>query len=346
MKDNKPTSIDIAHLAGVSQPTVSRALRNSPLVSEETRKKVHQIAQRLNYKVDVNARNLRSQRNNTLALLLCEDPDSSGTLINPFFLSMLGSITQAAAKAGYDVLISFQQLSDDWRADYEDANRADGIIFLGYGDYTAYVNRIEVLDEMGAHFVTWGPVLAGQPGLFIGCDNEQGGFAAADHLLASGRSRIAFIGSVSEACPEFNERNQGYRRAHNKHQQAVSTVLQADADSTAEEGYRAAKSLLAEGKVFDGLCCASDLIAIGAMKAIHEAGLTIPDDIAIVGFDDISSAQYSTPSLTTVKQQTLEAGEALVDAVIKLIAGEVVSSTLLPAELIVRESSGVVQSSI
>jgi len=97
---NKPTSVDIAHLAGVSQPTVSRALRDSPLVSLETRQRVQRIARELNYKVDVNARNLRSQRTNTLALLLFEDKSEGERFINPFFLAMLGSIAKRRLERG------------------------------------------------------------------------------------------------------------------------------------------------------------------------------------------------------------------------------------------------------
>jgi len=340
VKDPKPTSLDIAHLAGVSQPTVSRALRNSPLVSEATRKKVQEVARKLNYKVDVNARNLRSQRNNTIALLLCEDPDSSGTLINPFFLSMMGSITRAAARAGYDVLISFQQLSDDWLADYEDANKADGIIFLGYGDYTSYANRIQALDEMNAHFITWGPVIEGQPGHFLGCNNAEGGYSAADHLLQLGRRNIAFLGDISEDFPEFHERYRGYVEAHEAHDAAPSPNLVIPCDSNSDHGFDAANALLESGHCFDAVFCASDLIAIGAMKAFTQAGLKLPQDVAVVGFDDIHSASFTSPALTTVKQKTVEAGEELVDSILKLIAGEDISSRLLPTELIVRESCG------
>lgn len=190
-KGRKPTSFDIAYRAGVSQSTVSRALRDSPLVNLETRQKVQAIAKELNYKVDKNARNLRSQQTNTIALLLCEDHGTGDSLINPFFLSMVASIVRASANRGYDVLISFQQYSDDWSAEYEDANRADGIIFLGYGDYTTYVQKLNHLDEEGAHYITWGPVLPGQPGVSIGCDNYNGAREAVKHLLAIGHKRIA-----------------------------------------------------------------------------------------------------------------------------------------------------------
>jgi DNA-binding LacI/PurR family transcriptional regulator len=103
----KATSFDIAYRAGVSQSTVSRALRHSPLVSEETRKKIQEIAKELNYTVDKNASSLRSQTSTTLALLLFEDPTSDDSLVNPFFLSMLGSITRECGVQGYDLLVSF-----------------------------------------------------------------------------------------------------------------------------------------------------------------------------------------------------------------------------------------------
>ncbi|MFT4941612.1 MAG: DNA-binding LacI/PurR family transcriptional regulator, partial [Paraglaciecola sp.] len=182
MRD-KATSFDIAYRAGVSQSTVSRALRNSPLVNKETRDKVQAIASELNYKVDKNASNLRRQHSRTIALLLFEDPTSDDSLINPFFLSMLGSITRASAQAGYDLLVSFQNLNDDWHAEYEDSNKADGIILLGYGDYVDYSAKLAALEEQGTHFVRWGAHDVEHPGVSIGCDNFQGGFDITQHLL-------------------------------------------------------------------------------------------------------------------------------------------------------------------
>ena len=341
MKDkNKPTSVDIAHLAGVSQPTVSRALRDSPLVSLETRRRVQRIARELNYKVDVNARNLRAQCTNTIALLLFEDSGESENFINPFFLSMLGSITRASAKQGYDLLVSFQQLSDDWNAEYEDANKADGIIFLGYGDYTSYIKRISKLDSEGAHFVTWGPVIEDQPGLFVGSDNELGGFLAADHLIKQGHQRIAFLGDGSKDYPEFRDRFAGYCRAHETHGLEVDKNLRFKAFFSEESGYKATQELLASGLEFSAISCASDLMAIGAIKALREQGLRVPRDRAIVGFDDIPTAEHLAPSLTTIQQDTFAAGKALVDSVIQSINGEATESMLLPTKLIVRDSCG------
>ncbi|HWV14588.1 MAG TPA: LacI family DNA-binding transcriptional regulator [Cellvibrio sp.] len=339
MKDDKPTSFDIAYRAGVSQSTVSRALRNSPLVNEETRLKVQAIAKELNYKVDKNARNLRSQKTRTLALLLCEDHCTSDSLINPFFLSMLGSITRATANRGYDLLVSFQQSSDDWHADFEDANRADGIIFLGYGDYERFVKKLTHLSEVGAHFIAWGPVLEGQPGVSIGCDNFKGAYLATQHLIDLGLRNIAFLGDVSsEHSPEFEMRYRGFRKALEDARIAFNPQLQITAETSKEEGYSATLRLQQKGIVFDAIFGASDLISIGAMRALEDSGLQIPQDIAVIGFDDIPMASCTTPPLTTVQQDTRFAGELLVETLLKLVDGEQVESMLLPATLVVRGS--------
>ena len=244
----KPTSIDIAYLAGVSQPTVSRALRGSPMVSEKTRQRIESIAQQLNYKVDKNASNLRCQHSNTLALLLFEDPTPDDSLINPFFLAMLGSITRACAQRGYDLLVSFQQQSGNWHVDYEDSRKADGIILLGYGDFLEYRLRLEQLVRQGTHFVRWGAVMEGQPGLSVGCDNFHGGQEATQHLLRLGRRKIAFLGSASGHYPEFLERYRGYSEAI-KHAGATRrAALQVDAITMEQSGYEAACELLARGE--------------------------------------------------------------------------------------------------
>ncbi len=335
----KPTSLDIAHLAGVSQPTVSRALRGSPSVNRETRERILAIARELNYKVDKNASNLRRQQSGTLALLLFEDPTSDQSHINPFFLPMLGSITRACARHGQDLLISFQQLSDDWHADYDDSHKADGLILLGYGDYLAYQGKLRTLVEQGTQFVRWGAVLPDQPGISIGCDNIGGGALIGEHLAGLGHRRIAFLGDASSRYPEFLDRYRGCDAALARHGLAMDPALQADAESAEDSGYAAAQTLLARGLPFDAVFAASDLIAIGALRAFAEHGLRIPDDIALAGFDDIPSARMTTPALTTVVQDTLTAGELLVDTLMRLITGEPAESRRLPTALVVRDST-------
>ena len=338
---SKATSIDIAYRAGVSQSTVSRALRNSPLVNLETRQRIQAIAKELNYKVDKNASNLRTQNSHTLALLLCEDPTNDDSLINPFFLSMLGSITRATAQQGYDLLVSFQQLSSDWHADYEDSNKADGIILLGYGDYMDYEQKLERLLAQNTHFVIWGAEHNNKSVLSIGCDNHQGGLIATEHLISLGRKAFAFLGDASSHSPEFRDRYLGHVKALQTANIPVDRTKQVSAISTESSGYDAAMMLNAQGAKFDAIFAASDLIAIGAIRALKEKGILVPEQVAVVGYDDIPVASFANPPLTTIKQNTQLAGEILVDSVLKLIRGQEVSAQLIPTTLVVRSSCGI-----
>ena len=335
----KATSFDIAHYAGVSQSTVSRALRNSPLVNDETRRRIHDIAKKLNYKVDKNASNLRTQQSSTLALLLFEDPTSDESQINPFFLAMLGSITRACAKEGYDLLVSFQSASADWQADYEDSHRADGIILLGYGDYIDFQPKFNTLLEQNTKFVCWGASVDNRPDLTISCDNYGGGKLAAEHLLAHNRTDCAFIGDASDHSPEFFARFNGFKDELQQNGVTLNDRKIANAISTEESGYHATRSLIANNITFNALFAASDLIAIGAIRALKEANINVPKDVAVIGFDNISIASYINPPLTTIEQNTTIAGQMLVENLLKLIRGEQVQSTLLPPRLIARGSS-------
>jgi len=340
MGSGKTTSFDIAHRAGVSQATVSRALRNSPLVNPETRRRIQQIARDMNYRPDRSAAGLRSQRSNTLALLLFPDPTSDDSQINPFFLSMLGNITRFAAGRGYDVLVSFQQLSDDWVSEYEVSNRADGIILLGYGDYGSIADKLMRLREEDARFVIWGATTPELEGHAIGCQNSEGGEMAARHLLELGCRRIVFLGGASDDCPEFRQRYDGYCRALAAAGLEPQPELRFDADNQETSGFTAMERLLESGHAFDGVFAASDLIAIGAMKKMRQAGIDIPGDVSVVGFDDIPAASYFTPALTTIRQDTRQAAQLLVENLIGLIEGEPGRSHLLPMQLVVRGSCG------
>lgn len=338
MKD-KPTSFDIAALAGVSQPTVSRALSGSASVSDATRKRVEAIARQLNYTVDKNASSLRSRHSNTLALLFFEDPMPDDSLINPFFLSMLGSLTRTCALRGYDLLTSFQQMSSNWHVDYEDSRKADGIILLGYGDFEDYRARLAALVAQGTHFVRWGSVQAGQEGTTIGCDNFRGGFDAAQHLIDAGRRSIVFIGEATSHYPEFNDRYRGACAAQVEAGLAIDPRRQVDALNAEQAGHDAVAALLAQGTRFDAIFAASDLIAIGALRALGDHGLSVPGDVSVIGFDDIPAASLTHPPLTTVAQDYRLAGEVLVDTLLRQIRGEPTTSASLPTRLIVRRSS-------
>jgi DNA-binding LacI/PurR family transcriptional regulator len=332
------TSLDIAQLAGVSQSTVSRALRGDPMVNERTRDRVREIARRLDYTVDKNASNLRTQQTRTLALLFFEDPTPDESNINPFFMSMQGWIARVCSERGYDLLVSFQQMSRNWHAEYTGSHKADGLILLGYGDFLAYRSKLDALAESGTRFVRWGPMAPDQPGITIGSDNQLGGRMVTEHLVAQGRRRVAFLGAP-EHSPEVMERHRGYEAALRAAGVGIDPALRIDAVTSEQSGHDAMLALLDRGRPFDAVFAASDLIAIGAMRALAERGLKVPDEVAVAGFDDIPMAGNVSPSLTTVAQDTRRAGRLLVEALINLIEGKPAQSTRLPAHLVVRHSS-------
>ena len=337
MKVENPTSRDIAEIAGVSQATVSRALRNSPLVREETRNKIQQIARDLNYFVNRNAAGLRTHQSNTIALLLFDDSD---TKMNLFFLSMLDNITRSASRLGYDVLVSLQQLNDDWHIEYQASHRADGLILLGYGDYAEYREKLAALAAANTRFIIWGPPVEDQPGHSFGCDNESGGYEATSHLLELGRRRIAYVGRMARRSPEHAARYNGYARALREVGMTPDDNIRVPADNSETQGYEAAQTLIERGEEFDALFASTDMIAIGAMRAIQAAGLRIPEDIAVVGFDDMPLAAYVSPGLTTMRQNAQRAGDALVEGIVHLIEGGSFESGVMAPKLIIRESCG------
>lgn len=340
MGSGKTTSFDIAHRAGVSQATVSRALRNSPLVNPETRRRIQQIAREMNYRVDRSAAGLRSQQSKTIALLLFEDPTTDDSQINPFFLSLLGNITRAAAAIRYDVLVSFQQLSDDWLNEYQRSNRADGMILLGYGDYGLISSRLRKLHEAGGNFTIFGATAPELVGHSVACENRKGGELATKHLLSLGRRRILFFGEASDDCPEFKLRHQGYCQALKDHGLSASEQLHVHTKNQETSALEDMARFLESGVDFDAVFAATDLIAFGVLKCLRKAGVRVPDEVSVVGFDNLPAASYFSPSLTTVKQDTRLAAETLVGNLIHMIHGQPVDNDLLPVSLAVRGSCG------
>jgi DNA-binding LacI/PurR family transcriptional regulator len=341
MTQKRPTSFDIAALAGVSQPTVSRALSGNPSVNEATRARVLAAAEKLHYKVDKNASGLRRRQSRTLALLFFEEASTEAALINPFYLSLLGPMVRRCADRGYDLLISFQQLSSDWHVDYEDSRKADGIILLGYGDYVEYLPKLTKLVARGAHFVRWGSALDGQIGVTVSSDNRRGGFEATSHLIEQGRRNIAFVGTATPGYPEFLERWRGYCEALRSAGIEPDERLRVTAEPNEEAGRSAVTELVERGTPFDALFAASDLAAIGAMHALQSRGVRVPEQVAIVGFDDIPAASLSSPPLTTVAQEPRQAAEALIDALVDAVEERKAANRLLPVRLKVRESSAI-----
>jgi DNA-binding LacI/PurR family transcriptional regulator len=283
---------------------------------------------------------LRTHESKTLALLLFDETDGTDKKMNLFFWAMLDNITRSAAKLGYDVLVSLQQLTDDWHIEYQASHRADGLILLGYGDYAEYREKLNALAAANTRFIIWGPIVRDQPGHSFGCDNESGGYQATRHLLGLDRKSIAFIGHKARYSPEHAARYQGYARALREAGREPDDQLRVPADNSQELGYAAVQQLLEAGEPFDAVFAVTDLIAIGAMRALADNGITVPDEVSVVGFDDMPLAAHVSPALTTVQQNAQRGGEGLVEGIVGLIKGRPVESRLMAPTLIVRDSCG------
>jgi DNA-binding LacI/PurR family transcriptional regulator len=337
-KTKTRTIADIARLANVSPSTVSRALSDSPLISAETRERIQAIAREHNFTVHAGAQNLRMQRTQTLAAVVSASRPHGRTLTDPFLLELLGEIAAAAAAREYDLLLSESHAdSVDWHARFLRSGRADGMILIPR--LSERLRQAGSLASMGAPFVVWGPAVASQAYCSIGSDDYQGGRMATEHLIQLGRQRIALLGSDPE-CLEIKLRYDGYAAALAAAGRSVEPRNTVNGHSTSQAGYEAMRRLLVQTPNLDAVVVMSDVMALGALEALRTAGRSVPGDIAVVGYDDISLAAYCSPPLTTVRQNVPAAGTLLVERLLAAIEGRPAPSVVLPVELVIRQSCG------
>ncbi|MFZ6815714.1 LacI family DNA-binding transcriptional regulator [Undibacterium sp. Rencai35W] len=326
---------DIARLAGVSTSTVSRALSGSSLVNDETRKRIEELARSLNYTINIGAQNLRLKQNRTVAVVVPYDSATRQHLSDPFFLSMLGSLADALTDRGFDMLLSRVDAERlDSAAQIYDTGRVLGVILIGQWRHHDQLNQ---LAARRVPIVVWGAQLPQQLYVTVGSDNVMGGLLATEHLIQSGRKHLAFFGDTQ--LPEVAHRYEGYCKALSQHGITLDERLVVPASFIEEGGRLAVEELCQRGIAFDGLFACSDLLAMTAINTLREKGFQTPDDVAVVGYDDIELARYFHPPLTTVRQPIALAGQALVDALLVLADQRNATPQLLSTELIPRSSS-------
>lgn len=337
MTTRRVTMADIAHQAGVSPSTVSRALSGSSAIPESTRQRVHAIAAALNYRLDERARNFRLRRSGTVALLFPYQGASRRQLSDPFYLEIAAAIMDEFDLAGDDLLMARVPIDrDDWPARYVADKRVDGLILIDRAIEDANLSRLEAL---GACFVVWGPQLPGQRYVSVGGDSSSGAASAVEHLAGRGRRQIGFIGGFGHMV-ETEARRRGYLRGLEQAGLPQRDAAMIDSDFSSAGGRDAMRALLDRVPGLDAVFVCSDHMAIAAMDVIKTTGRHIPDDIAVVGYDDIPLASVSSPPLTTVRQPIQLGGQIMARKLLALIGGESVESETLPVELIVRASSG------
>lgn len=318
------TMADLASVAGVSKITVSRALSDSPLVNRETRERIQALAHELGYKLNVSARNLRLRRSYTVAVIVEMKPSHDRTMLDPYPLILLGGISQELTAGGYSVLLTTRQ-----GATAAAVQAADGLILLGQGVRQDAVRRF---DKLGLPMVVWGAPGERDEHIVVGSDNRQGGSAVAEHFIRMGRRNPVFVGNPNH--PEIFERLNGFVDALAAH--GVKPLLIRRDEFTLASGMDAIHSLVEREVAFDAVFACSDLLAMGAIRALGELGRSVPDDVSVVGYDDMPLAASFLPPLSSVRQDWQEGGTLLARKVLALIGDEPAQSEMLPVELVVR----------
>ncbi|WP_280562897.1 LacI family DNA-binding transcriptional regulator [Chromohalobacter sp. 48-RD10] len=323
----------VAELAGVSVATVSRALKTPDVVSPGTRDRVLVAVEQAGYRPNLTAVQFRSQRTRNLVVLV-------PTIANTFFSRVIGGIQEAAQQRGYGILLC-NTLGDECTerayASMVSTRQADGLIQLrAYDPFTAshgktrspMVNACEVLDEA--------------PCPTVKLDNRAAARAVTEHLLTLGHRRIGMIKGPRNS-PLTRDRLLGFQDAL-----AVADLMPDDSlvcpgDFTPSSGHRAAGDLLSRTNPPTAIFCESDEMAMGAMRRIKEAGLRIPEDISVAGFDDIAFASFCDPPLTTIAQPAEDFGREAVALLLDIIDDRDDAADkhrIMPFELVVRESTG------
>lgn len=332
---------DVAEQAGVSIATVSRVLNGTAKVREPLRQRVLEVAEELGYTPSFAAQSLRTQRTRVIGLVL-------PSLSNPYFPLIIGNVNQIAQEFGYRVLIS---ATDEFERDATtliQSRMVDGLLVVA-ASQRARVGAAPDASVAEEHLLDWAiPAVAIDRAPLdprvplVTVDNSAGAILATEHLIGLGRRRIAHISGPLELSVS-QTRLQGFQDALRAHDLEASAELVVEGDFGEESGYRCAWQLARLAGVPDAIFCANDMMAVGALRALREARLSVPRQVAVIGFDGLELARYVWPSLTTIAQPTgpivrngLEILTAQIDGE-PTLDGRVVH---LPGELVIRESTG------
>jgi DNA-binding LacI/PurR family transcriptional regulator len=329
------TIADIARLAGVSKSTVSRALNDSPLISTETKERIHELARAHRFQMNDPARRLSRKQSQVVALVTYAYK-ADGAVPDAFTLEIMSGITAGLHANGYDLLVIQVGPNDtDWVERYLESGRVDGFVLMAA---SCTERQIGVLADRNAPFVIWGPPSRTHRYSSVSGDSFAGGRIATAHLLASGRERVAFLGGPSRE-GEVHDRYLGYEAALRDAGKQVDPALVAYGDYSPASGADTMGALLDANAGLDGVFVNSDLMALAAIGEIRSRGLRVPDDVGVVGYDDIALARLAEPPLTTIRQSAPLAGRLLAENLVQQLRTGAVTNVAIPAELVVRESA-------
>ncbi|MFJ4828195.1 LacI family DNA-binding transcriptional regulator [Streptomyces bacillaris] len=333
----RPTLEEVAARAGVGRGTASRVINGSPRVSEATREAVEAAVAELGYVPNRAARALAGNRTDAIALVVPE-PETR-FFAEPYFSAIVRGVGAALADTEMQLLLTLAGNDRERRrlAQYLTAHRVDGVLLVAVH---ADDPLPELLEQLGMPCVISGARHAAEPLASVDSDNFEGARAAVEHLVSRGRRRVATITGRLEVYGA-QRRLDGYRAALATAGLPPDERLIAPADFTEEGGARAMRELLDRRPDLDAVFAASDVMAAGARQVLREAGRRIPEDVALIGFDDSVVARHMHPPLTSVRQPIEEMGRRMAELLLEEIAGRSGErpTVVLPTELVVRDSS-------
>lgn len=324
------TLLDVARVAGVSPSTVSRILNGTAKVSDEKRAAVQAAIEQMNFAPNQMAQGLKKGRSMTIGIVVQD-------IASPFFDETLHGVDDGLKGTGYASVI----VSGHWNASEEIerirlllARKVDGIILL-----SGRIGDEDILRFAGVRpIVSTGRSLQTASALGFKLDNENGAYQAVRHLLDLGHRRIAFVTGPANN-NDADERMSGYRRALQEAGIDFDPALVAEGDFHEAGGAHAMNQLLERESGFTALFAANDLSAYGARLCMYRRGIRVPEDVSLIGFDDLPSSEYTTPPLTTIRQPLYDMGRIATQALLHLINGETVPEQMPPLQLVVRETT-------
>lgn len=334
----RKTSVDVAKMAGVSRTTVSFVLNNVPdvSISPSTRQRVLDAAKSLNYHPDMAGRKLASGKSNTVGLVLRQNPEQ--VFADAFLLQVVLGVEAAAAQQGFHVLLK-PVAPDDPRgyARLIHENYVDGMLVSGPREDDS---ELIELHQQGVPIMLMGQ-LPGTDIPFVDINAITGAAAAVHHLIAQGHKQISMITNAPLTYTSAQQRREGYLQALSEAGLQVSNAFVQEGNYTPASGFEAMVNLLELTPRPSAVFIASDVVAMGAMQAIKRASLRIPDDVAVVGFDDVPLAEYYDPPLSTVRLPAYGLGWAAGDRLVRMIQGDSLDQPrlFLESELVIRRSS-------
>lgn len=320
---------DVAREAGLTVGTVSRVLNNRGYISKETREKVYAVMKELNYQPNEVARSLSKQKSNTIGLIVPH-------IVHPYFAKMISNIERAAAEKKYKILLCNSREEREREQEYLDmckSNRVAGVILC-----SATV-KAEALMDLEVPVITIERNL-GKGTASVECDNYQGGLMAARHLIDRGCKNLLNLGGVEKTEMPADDREVGFLDMCS--QKNVSGIVRKcpEDEYYNMEYHSYIEKTLKENPETDGIFASSDLIAAQVIQVLAKLGIRIPEQMKLVGFDDVNIAALTTPRITTIRQPVKEMAETAIDLIIKSGNGEMVPTrTVLPVRLVERETA-------